>query len=225
MNILAIPVQSISDLITNSSSEVFILDTGKTCEEVNDILKGFTSGFAYPEVFSLKDYREWRKKLRSGEIEEGWSYPGTIFEIANGWLKDPEDEEDVLEVRMNFLFEPFEVHDYGNGMIACDYKEPIHDAFIEYLNNNWDKVNYDINREEEDDAVDCIDWKTLWDISKEFLKSYDGPKPTVWEISKAEDVRRLDGKVLVVSNDDNSIPYDTWDKINSLFNGWNIHLG
>lgn len=243
MNILAIPVQSISDLITNSSSEVFILETGKTCEEVNDILKGFTSGFAYPEVFSLKDYREWRKKLRSGEIEEGWSYPGTIFEIANGWLKDPEDEEDVLEVRMNFLFEPFEVHDYGNGMIArgysCDYKEPIHDAFIEYLNNNWDKVNYDINRvlaEEEDDAIDCIDWKTLhrhsywfknalWDISKEFLKSYDGPKPTVWEISKAEDVRRLDGKVLVVSNDDNSIPYDTWDKINSLFNGWNIHLG
>lgn len=30
MNILAIPVQSISDLITNSSSEVFILDAGKT---------------------------------------------------------------------------------------------------------------------------------------------------------------------------------------------------
>lgn len=215
MNILAIPVQSISDLITNSSSEVFILDTGKDMRGSFVVVK----------------------------IEEGWSYPGTIFEIANGWLKDPEDEEDVLEVRMNFLFEPFEVHDYGNGMIArgysCDYKEPIHDAFIEYLNNNWDKVNYDINRvlaEEEDDAVDCIDWKTLhrhsywfknalWDISKEFLKSYDGPKPTVWEISKAEDVRRLDGKVLVVSNDDNSIPYDTWDKINSLFNGWNIHLG
>lgn len=38
-------------------------------------------------------------------------------------------------------------------------------------------------------------------------------------------VRRLDGKVLVVSNDDNSIPYDTWDKIRDLFNGWNIHLG
>lgn len=243
MNILVIPVQSISDLITNSSSEVFILDTGKTCEEVNDILKGFTSGFAYPEVFSLKDYREWRKKLRSGEIEEGWSYPGTIFSIANGWFKDPEDEEDLLNLRMDFLFDPFDTIDYGNEYIAhgysSSYKEPIHDAFIEYLNKNWDKVAYDINRvlaEEEDDAVDCIDWKTLhrhsyWlkdaleDVAKEFLKSYDGPRPTVWEISKAEDVRRLDGKVLVVSNDDNSIPYDTWDKINSLFNGWNIHLG
>jgi hypothetical protein len=243
MNILAIPVQSISDLITNSSSEVFILDTGKTCEEVNTILKGFTSGFDYPEVFSLRDYREWRKKLRSGEIEEGWSYPGTIFEIANGWLKDPEDEEDVLKLRMDFLFDPFETYDYGNGLIAhgysSSYKEPIHDAFIEYLNNNWDKVHEDINHvlvEEDENIVDSIDWKTLrrhgywfknalWDVTKEFLENYDGPKPTVWEVSKSEDVRRLDGKVLVVSNDDNSIPYDTWDKINSLFNGWNMHLG
>ena len=61
MNILVIPVQSVSDLITNSSSEVFILETGKTCEEVNTILNTFTSGFRYPEVFSLKDFREWRK--------------------------------------------------------------------------------------------------------------------------------------------------------------------
>lgn len=30
MNILVIPVQTVSDLITNSSSEVFILETGKT---------------------------------------------------------------------------------------------------------------------------------------------------------------------------------------------------
>lgn len=96
MNILVIPVQSVSDLITNSSSEVFILETGKTCEEVNTILNTFTSGFRHPEVFSLKDFREWRKKLRSGEIEDDWSYPGTIFSIANGWFKDPEDEEDLL---------------------------------------------------------------------------------------------------------------------------------
>lgn len=113
MNILVIPVQSVSDLITNSSSEVFILETGKTCEEVNTILNTFTSGFRYPEVFSLKDFREWRKKLRSGEIEDDWSYPGTIFSIAHGY--------------------------------SSSYKEPIHDAFIEYLNKNWDKVAYDNN--------------------------------------------------------------------------------
>lgn len=65
----------------------------------------------------------------------------------------------------------------------------------------------------------------LYDIAKEFLENYNGPEPTVWNIGKRYDVRRLDGKVLVVSYDDNSIPYDTWDKINNLFNGWNVHLG
>lgn len=243
MNILVIPVQSISDLITNSSSEVFILNTGKTCDEVNSVLKGFTSGFRYPEVFSLKDFREWRKKLRNGEIEDDWSYPGTIFNIANGWLKDPDDEEDLLEFRMCFLFNPFETIDYGDGYTAhsysSDYKEPIHDAFIKYLNDNWDKVEHDINQvlsEAGEDTISSIDWETLsrhdyWfryalkDVAKKFLKNYNGPKPTVWNIGKYEDVRELDGKVLVVGEDDNSIPYDTWDKINDLFNGWNIHLG
>lgn len=242
-NVLVIPVQSISDVITNSSSEVFILEAGKTCEEVNTILAGFTSGFRYPEVFSLKEYREWRTKLRNGETEEGWNYPGTIFEIANGWFKDPEDEEDVLDLRRDFLFDPFETKDYGNGIIShgysSSYKEPIQDAFIEYLNSNWDEVGNIINDvliQHDEDTVTSINWKTirrnhyafegrLTDVANKFLKTYNGPKPTVWDIDERSDVRNLDGKVLVVSEDDNSIPFDTWDKINELFNGWNIHLG
>lgn len=91
MNILVIPVQSVSDLITNSSSEVFILETGKTCEEVNTILNTFTSGFRHPEVFSLKDFREWRKKLRSGEIEDDWSYPSTEVSIVPKGEASPAD--------------------------------------------------------------------------------------------------------------------------------------
>lgn len=243
-NVLVIPVQSISDVITNSSSEVFILEAGKTCEEVNTILNGFTSGFRYPEVFSLKEYREWRNEKRNNpEIEYDFSYPGTIFSIAEGWFKDPEDEEDMLNLRRDFLFDPFQTIDYGDGLVGhCynpNYMEPVHEAFIEYLNSNWDKVDTIINSilaEHDDEAVGSINWKTirryhyafereLWDITNGFLKAYDGPKPTVWDISDRLDVRNLDGKVLVVSDDDNSIPYDTWDKINELFNGWNVHLG
>lgn len=243
MNILVIPVQSISDLITNSSSEVFILNTEKTCDEINTILEGFTSGFRYPEVFSLKDFREWRKALRSGEVEDTWDYPGTIFSIANGWFKDPEDEIDIIEHRMDFLFNPFETINCGDGFVvhgySSNYKESIQDAFIDYLNSNWDRVSTNINQvlaEVKEDAVDSIDWKTLYrhnywfkdaleDIAEEFLKSYDGPKFTTWDIDKREDVRELDGKILVVGEYDNSIPFDTWDKINKLFNGWNVHLG
>lgn len=243
-NVLVIPVQSISDVITNSSSEVFILEAGKTCEEVNTILNGFTSGFRYPEVFSLKEYREWRNEKRNNpEIEYTFDYPDTIFSIAEGWFKDPEDEEDMLDLRRDFLFDPFQTIDYGNGLVGHrfnpDYMEPIHDAFIEYLNRNWDKVDTIINSvlvKYDEEAIGSINWKTirrhhyafeskLEDIANEFLKAYDGPKPTVWDVSDHLDVRNLDGKVLVVSDDDNSIPYDTWDKINELFNGWNIHLG
>lgn len=238
MSILVIPVQTVSDIITNSSSEVFILDTGKTCEEVDTILHTFTSGFSYPEVFSLKDFREWRKKLRNGEVEDDWSYPGSIFSIANGWFFDPEDKEDLLDLRMGFLFEPYQVIDRAY-VYSNKYKEPIHDAFVEYLNNNWNRVGGVINQtleEEGEETVDSMDWSTLLknnyllkdplnNIAKEFLENYNGPEPTVWNAGKRDDVRELDGKVLVVSYDDNSIPYDTWDKINSLFNGWNVHLG
>lgn len=243
-NLLVIPVQSISDVVTNSSSEVFILNTPKSCEEVNNILSTFTSGFSYPEVFNLKEYREWRKNRRCSESNcDTWNYPGTIFEIANGWFKDPEDEEDLFTLRQDFLFDPFEVLDYGDGFIAHSfsgsYKEPIQDAFIEYLNANWDRVGDKINAvltDMEEENVSSINWKVLrrnnyWlrdaleDETREFLNSYTGPKPTVWEVPRNEDVTRLDGCVLVVSEDDNSIPYETWDQIRNLFNGWNVHLG
>lgn len=243
INLLIIPVQTVSDIITNSSSEVFILNTDKSCDEIDNILSTFTTGFRFPEIFSLKDYREWRKKFRNNEIEDNWSYPGSIFKIANGWFKDPEDEEDLLDLRKDFLFDPFETIDYGNGLIArsygYNYKEPIHEAFIKYINDNWDRVGKSINKvlkSLDKPLVDKATWHVIradhyWmedaldDLAIEFLKNYDGPKPTVWNVNKREDVRELDGKVLVVSTDDNSIPYDTWDQIRELFNGWNVHLG
>lgn len=144
---------------------------------------------------------------------------------------------------MGFLFEPYQIIDpqskYRTYVYSNKYREPIHDAFVEYLNNNWNRVGGVINQTLEEDGeetVDSMDWSTLLknnyllkdpldNIAKEFLENYNGPEPTVWNVGKRDDVRELDGKVLVVSNDDNSIPYDTWDKINSLFNGWNVHLG
>lgn len=83
MNILVIPVQSVSDLITNSSSEVFILETGKTCEEVNTILNTFTSGFRHPEVFSLKDFREFLETVYNTGVVPNYTTNGLILARDN----------------------------------------------------------------------------------------------------------------------------------------------
>ena len=241
--LLVLSVQSVSDIITNSSSEVFVIDTDKTCEEVDALLNKITSGFCFPEVFHLKDYREWRKKLRSGEIEEDWSYPGSIFNIANGWLKDPEDEEDVFKHKADFLFHPFEVIDFGDGFVSQayggGYYEPVHETFTEYLREHWDEVKEwcKANKWGNQEVPDHIDIEQFLrntylfqyslpdEFVKEFIDNYKGIIPDAWGIPPKENVINLDGKVLVVSSDENSIPYDTWDEISKLFDCWNIHLG
>ena len=240
MNVFIIPIQSVSDIITNSSSELFILSTNKACEEVNNILETFTEGFDYPEVFSLKDYREWRKKYRKGEIEEAWSYPGSIFSIANGWFKDPEDEEDVYKSKLEYLYNPF-VIEYFLTFESIRYiqnDKPVHIAYIKYLNNHWDLIKDNVNdilKSYGKQPISSINWSILLEhsydfiyklknITKEFLNNYDGVKPKEWDIPEDEDVTKLDGTVIVVGGE-NEIPYEDFEKINKLFNGWNKHLG
>ena len=48
MNILVIPVQTVSDLITNSSSEIFCTITGDDLKAIYDLLKPILPGRAYP---------------------------------------------------------------------------------------------------------------------------------------------------------------------------------
>lgn len=235
--LLIIPMQSISDVVTNSSSEVFILNTDKTCEEVNTILSSFTFGFEFPEVFDLKKYREWRKSYRADSILDSGMYPGTIFEIANSWLMDSEDEEDVFEFRKDELFDPTHVVKIGNLEFTAHgggYYDEIHEEFVKYLNNNFTElpliysskiIKFPITVEEflrySRDLKHSIPDEDI----KKFIDNYSGKTPVRWNIPENEDVSKLDGHLFVVSSDENSIPYDTWDQINETFNGWNIHLG
>lgn len=241
MRLLIIPIQTISDAITNSSSELFILNTNKSCQEIKDILNTFTSGFKDPEVFHLEEFRKWRKKFRNGEIKETFDYPGSIFEIVNGWFKDSEDKKDLMDLRIQFLLDPCYTIYEANlsiGIYDSSYQEPIHKQFINYINNNWKRIGKVINNNLKDAGENSIYHVTWWDIqhhylvrtsleefAEEFINNYTGPKPSVWEIPEKDDLSKFDGCVMVVSEDDNSIPYETWDQINDTFNGRNIHLG
>lgn len=229
MKISIIPVQSVTDLITNSSSEVFILDTDKTCSQVNEVLNGITEGFAFPEIFHLDEYREWRKQIDSGEIETKYSYPGDIFDIAKSWFYDPENEEDMYEFKRNFLFMPWDT-DLGFKSYCSSTFLPVQEAFVKYINNNWDTFKEylpDIPAPLNKESFLRNKWQ-LYSLPdcyvKEFIDNYKKPVYG-WELEPEDNVESLDGKVLVVSADENSIPYDTWDTIYENFKGFNKHLG
>lgn len=233
-NLIAIKVQSVSDLITNSSSELFQLKTDHTLEEVNEILDGITSGYLPPIIFKLDDYykamelyREQEPKLWDKYLSEDnneWDkyneevsniYPNIkIYNTVNGWFFDEKDPGYIEDA-------------YRNYVIGCDAwgntKSILNDTqkeFREFVIKN----NYK-------DLPTISDFWSPWSINEEAFEEFKKthPIPPVEELKKwsscYRDVKDLDGCILVLSEFENSIPYETWDLINSLLNGTNYHLG
>lgn len=86
-------VQSMSDVITNSSSELFVLFTDKSVETVDEILQGITSGVCNSEVFSLEEFRKWEKDPLSVDPDDAYT-----FKVVDGWLDVDEDLDGAVLV-------------------------------------------------------------------------------------------------------------------------------
>lgn len=229
MDLLVIPIQSVTDIVTNSSSEVFVLDTDKTCEQVTEILNSITEGFEFPQVFHLKEYREWRKKVDSGELK--YPYSDEIFEIVKDRFVDPENKNDVYDFKIGFLFHPWSIiPELGIAGYSSDTFLPVHEAFVKYINDNLKELKKFLpNIQEPLDKQSYFKHKyEIMDIPDKYIENFiDNYKEPVygWELDPEDNVENLDGKLLVVSTTDNSIPYDTWDTICKEFKGFHKHLG
>ena len=195
-------IQSFSDVITNSSSEVFILNTNHTCEEVNSILNSFTTGFNYPEVFDLKKFREWRKDHE----EFSYSWPPTLFEVVLDQFYDTENEEDILAYQTRYLNYPF----------WCDSDDELIDEYIDHLIKSG---IYEVDPEFDPHPRSYY----MTDIPDSFVKSF----PRLNEITVPEmyDMVKLDGKICVLSGGDNTMSYTDFDMIEKKFDAYRIHLG
>lgn len=234
MNLIAIKIQSVSDLITNSSSELFQLRTDHTLEEVNEILDGITSGYLPPIVFKLDDYykatelyREQEPKLRekylSGDNSDWYIYEEEvsniypnikIYNTISGWFFDEKDPKQIEQAYKHYVLGIDSLYntksilnsiqkEFREFVIKNNYKDPD-------FPNWWNPYNI------EDKAFE------------EFKKIH--PIPPIEELEKyagyyGQNIKNLDGCILVLSESDNSIPYETWDLINTLLNGINYHLG
>lgn len=196
-------IQSFSDVVTNSSSEVFILNTEHTCEEVNFILNRFTTGFRYPEVFDLKKFRGWRKGRDDMSL---YNWPPTLFEVVLDLFYDSENEDDVFKYRERYLNCP-DIFDSDEELIQ------------EYINHLIKNKIYEIDPEFDSDPR----FYYMSDIPDDFVKSF--PRLNEIMIPEKYDMVKLDGKICILSENDNTIPYPDFKSIEEKFNAYRIHLG
>lgn len=81
---LIIPIQSISNIITNSSSEVFCTITADkdTLEQINDILSRVITDYDYSEDDPVLSYN-----TKEDKAEEGWYDDEDLAKMPDQWIE------------------------------------------------------------------------------------------------------------------------------------------
>lgn len=236
--ILAIKIQSFTDLITNSSSELFQLRTDKTVEDVAEKLAEITSGYSQPVYFDLADYRKNIKTYRTekekleqkmGNDNKSWDQywkelnllekqiPNCyIYNVINGWFFDKEDSEHIENAYRNYLCNYNWWKSRKNNL--DDLQKRFREFVIEnnYIKDPWGNATELNSYYIEDEAFEKFR-KTHDEVPLEILEEW-----TSMDYGNVED---LDGCILVLSENENSISYDDFDLINDIFCGTNYHLG
>lgn len=229
MNLLKIKIQSQSDLITNSSSELFQLRTDDTVEQVNEILTQITTGFEYPVLFSYEDYKknknkykEFCKSIEDYDYEKDWgkienfqkeNLTSYIYNIIQGWFFDEDDPEKELYVykeylcadaytdaKMDNLQKEFQIYVLQNNYIDDEYRR-------------YPLNTYRVHEEAFTNFIATHKLPPAKDLINDWTYYYGN-------------IKDLDGSILVLSKDENSIPYETWNDIREIFKETeNYHLG
>lgn len=212
MNLSIIPIQSFSDIITNSSSELFVLNTNNTIQKVKEILSSITYGYIDPIIFNLEKYNKWKEDDSFvSNLESAY------FDTVRDWFTDLDDEDSLFEYRLQAFCSIMEY----NSLKVCYFKENnilFYTEFMKFAKTIGLKSieRFSIYREDKEEKC------------KEFFNQFEksgNTLPSWWNPKEEDTVQGLNGKILVLSEDENSMPFDSFDFINEVLNGYNIHLG
>lgn len=212
MNLSIIPIQSFSDIITNSSSELFVLNTNNTIQKVKEILSSITYGYIDPIIFNLEKYNKWKEDDSFvSNLESAY------FDTVRDWFTDLDDEDSLFEYRLQAFCSIMEY----NSLKVCYFKENnilFYTEFMKFAKTVGLKSieRFSIYREDKEEKC------------KEFFNQFEksgNTLPSWWNPKEEDTVQGLNGKILVLSEDENSMPFDSFDFINEVLNGYNIHLG
>jgi len=237
--ICAIKLHSAVDLITNSSTELFVCDTDKEIQIVKEILQRILDGYnmmeqksytmdVFKEPFrvNLEEYRKWKKeddaKRKKCEKSKNWKdyyNDRSPYATIAGWFIDDEDVEQIKKIRKDIIRNGYEERGFGYGYNRVnDYEERFEKVCTSI--NDWKEKSELIRKE-----VDKIYKEIEKGIKNGEHKPHWWDAPWKYSSYNFGLVKDLDGCIILLGAGDNSIPYDIWDAINRQLNGSNYHLG
>lgn len=199
-------LRSVSDVITNSSTEVFLLDTTKSLPEVSRILSEITEGYTEPEILTSES-------RILGLLSDDYDYLHVDSQRYTYWVLTL----DEFYWRHNF-----------DSDLPKDFLKT-RELWKNYIWENREGLDLRIP-ESEKEHLDEFIYEISDTLPKSFLPSFlesvfpEGI-PDYLTLPEERAVEYWVGKIGFMGKGDNTIPYQDFPKIISEFGGSCFHLG
>lgn len=175
-------INSVSDVITNSSSELFVInDKNTTLDHLKNIINPILDGYYEPFVFNLDTFRKW---VESSE-EDNSTDIDTCFQTIYDWFIDLEYPSGLTYYIRDTLYK-LRLEDYiklENSLLKELYAELIKKYDTNY--SSYKEIEAFLQTYDEDKINKIIDY--LLNTNFEY------------------DIRKLNGKIILLSEEENSI--------------------
>lgn len=175
-------INSVSDVITNSSSELFVInDKNTTLDHLKNIINPILDGYYEPFVFNLDTFRKW---VESSE-EDNSTDIDACFQTIYDWFIDLEYPSGLIYYIRDTLYK-LRLEDYiklENSLLRELYAELIKKYDTVYF--SYKEIEAFLQTYDEDKINKIIDY--LLNTNFEY------------------DIRKLNGKIILLSEEENSI--------------------
>lgn len=175
-------INSVSDVITNSSSELFVInDKNTTLDHLKNIINPILDGYYEPFVFNLDTFRKW---VESSE-EDNSTDIDVCFQTIYDWFIDLEYPSGLIYYIRDTLYK-LRLEDYiklENSLLKELYAELIKKYDTNY--SSYKEIEAFLQTYDEDKINKIIDY--LLNTNFEY------------------DIRKLNGKIILLSEEENSI--------------------
>lgn len=229
--IIKISTHSFVDLITNSSSELFVCNGQKSVETVKEIINQiFADGL--DEEHLDKWQRDQSEKYKGVSPEIVWSelFSDEIIVADRDFdVNTYPHKEELIAVGFGSYYREYMDNE------SKSYSEISKKIVKELGESPFKDLPYDKRREKKE----CKEWeekaneirqeysKKQWEeinkITEKIEDYFALPKELAWCIHWGISFKK--GDILLKSASDNSIPYAYWDKIERTLNASRYHLG